>query len=205
MAKPNAPEVAHLDHTGCTYGSVTALRRMKHPVSRLTLWETWCSACERPRALSPSQMAFLRKGKARSCGCLADLGQSGAELNRVYRNYRGKARDDRFPFELTKEHAFALFGSCCHYCGVAPPVVSWDGYPAFRFNGIDRIDSNLGYVVGNVRTACTTCNRAKNDKTDAEFADWTRRFVGHQTRTPVPGVETQANPDVLLFWYNESA
>lgn len=39
-------------------------------------------------------------------------------------------------------------------------------------NGIDRIDSNDGYVQGNVVPCCKYCNMAKMDRTQDEFLKW---------------------------------
>lgn len=38
-----------------------------------------------------------------------------------------------------------------------------------KFNGIDRIDNNEGYVEGNVRSCCKTCNRMKSSMTAEMF------------------------------------
>ena len=38
-----------------------------------------------------------------------------------------------------------------------------------KFNGIDRIDSNIGYTVNNCVPCCTICNHMKNDLTTDEF------------------------------------
>jgi len=50
----------------------------------------------------------------------------------------------------------------CAYCGEAP-AHSLDGY-----NGIDRVDSSLGYTPNNSWPCCEICNRMKSD-TSQEF------------------------------------
>lgn len=46
-----------------------------------------------------------------------------------------------------------------------------------RYNGIDRVNGALGYVVGNVVTACAFCNRAKSDMPIEAFERWLDRVA----------------------------
>jgi hypothetical protein len=48
-------------------------------------------------------------------------------------------------------------------------------------NGIDRIDSKLGYVEGNVVSCCKICNSAKGDLTLAEFENWINKMIKFKT------------------------
>ena len=66
-----------------------------------------------------------------------------------------------------------LVKSKCHYCGdknsnhykYRQPNFEYD----FYYNGIDRIDSSLGYIEGNVVACCKTCNVAKMDMNYYDF------------------------------------
>ena len=60
-----------------------------------------------------------------------------------------------------------LVSQPCAYCGGALPETG---------HGLDRINSEIGYVQGNVRPCCTTCNVAKNDLTESEFKEWALRL-----------------------------
>jgi hypothetical protein len=64
----------------------------------------------------------------------------------------------------------ALAHRPCHYCGGALPV---DGH------GMDRIDSTIGYVLGNLRPCCTRCNQAKNNMTEIAFREWSITLYAH--------------------------
>lgn len=44
---------------------------------------------------------------------------------------------------------------------------------------LDRIDSNEGYIEGNVQWVHKAINLMKRDMTDAEFLDWCKRVVLH--------------------------
>ena len=47
------------------------------------------------------------------------------------------------------------------------------------FNGIDRIDSKIGYIDGNVVTCCKHCNFAKDALTQKEFKDLIFKIYNH--------------------------
>lgn len=64
------------------------------------------------------------------------------------------ARRRKIPFTLTFKQYEALRSQPCTYCGTA---LSPTGY------GLDRIDHNGGYMLGNVVPCCEHCNRIKAD------------------------------------------
>jgi len=76
---------------------------------------------------------------------------------------------------LSLEQFKTLIYQNCYYCGDEPK-------PSLRFknrkylnseiiliNGIDRIDSDLGYSIENCVSCCTTCNKMKMDLKQNEF------------------------------------
>lgn len=67
------------------------------------------------------------------------------------------------PFALCED----LMTGKCFYC-LADPL---------PFNGIDRVDNNLGYIVDNVVGCCSRCNLAKKDMDRSEFEQWATRVA----------------------------
>lgn len=77
-----------------------------------------------------------------------------------YSAYRDGAVKRNLPFEISLED-FKLFWQVpCYYCGDAIDTI-----------GLDRINSDLGYTLDNLRPCCTFCNRAKLDNIDSYFED----------------------------------
>lgn len=76
-------------------------------------------------------------------------------LSHVYSNYKSGAIRRGFDFSLTKDEVRHIASSNCHYCGANPPAKGW--------NGIDRVDSSIGYLEWNIVPCCTLCNRMKSD------------------------------------------
>jgi len=75
-----------------------------------------------------------------------------------YKLYRIGAVKRGFTFDISLEEFKVLTTGDCHYCFSE----------AF---GIDRIDSNLGYIDGNCVGCCTMCNRMKSNHTTEEFIE----------------------------------
>lgn len=80
-------------------------------------------------------------------------------------------------FELSQDEFTNLIHSDCYYCG-APPSEdnTWNksnrrklDSEMIKINGIDRIDSDKGYIKGNCVPCCPQCNRMKLDYTTEQF------------------------------------
>ena len=69
-----------------------------------------------------------------------------------YSNYIRCAGDKNLDFEISQEEFNTLIKEPCHYCN----IIQERG-----FNGIDRLDSNTGYVLDNCVSCCKTCNFMK--------------------------------------------
>lgn len=78
-------------------------------------------------------------------------------------HYKNSAAKRGIEFLISDETALKLFRGACAYCGFLSIVES---------NGIDRIDSAMPYVDGNVVSCCKFCNRAKWTFGVEEFRNW---------------------------------
>lgn len=63
--------------------------------------------------------------------------------------YKDSAKRKNLEMLLTDEQMDSLFQMPCTYCGAVP------------LNGIDRVDSDKGYIPNNCVACCSTCNYAK--------------------------------------------
>jgi hypothetical protein len=55
-------------------------------------------------------------------------------------------------------------------------AIDESGNGSFTYSGIDRIDSSIGYIEGNVVSCCSKCNTAKSDMPFDEFRVWAIRL-----------------------------
>jgi hypothetical protein len=74
----------------------------------------------------------------------------------------------------------------CHYCGVSPSMVRVlpSGRGAFTYNGLDRVDNTLGYMLENVVPCCKTCNIAKGTMPYDDFMAWIGRLIEYHWFRP---------------------
>lgn len=76
-----------------------------------------------------------------------------------------------------------LFRSDCFYCGM-PPSNKYGSEKLngdFIYSGIDRVDNNKGYILGNVVPCCAKCNTAKGTMDMDEFISHFQRVVSRAT------------------------
>lgn len=120
----------------------------------------------------------LVTGKTKSCGCLAkelqSKGKGEASFNYIYGSYKENARRRNLIFELSKDKFKTLIDSNCYYCKKPPSNLRISIYStgSYIYNGIDRLDNNLGYIDNNCVTCCKQCNIAKHTYNLEEFKNW---------------------------------
>lgn len=84
-----------------------------------------------------------------------------------YRDYFIRAFKKKLDFELSVERFLQICNLPCSYCG------------GFGENGIDRIDSSLGYVEENSQPCCSKCNMMKLAYTHEDFINHLKKVLTH--------------------------
>ena len=67
------------------------------------------------------------------------------------------------PFDVSKEYFDTKKQECCYLCGKQNNET--------HQNGIDRVDSSIGYVESNMQSCCGTCNYMKNNYSLESFLE----------------------------------
>jgi hypothetical protein len=108
-------------------------------------------------------------------------------LNQHLSGYKTSAKNRGLCFDLTRDQFKVLVESDCWFCG-ASPAPTWKHSKLKappRFNGVDRLDNEKGYTVGNSVSCCGPCNRAKHTMGLQEFIDRAVRITKrHGTNSP---------------------
>jgi hypothetical protein len=170
------------DIAGQVFESLTALRPVGQKLSQVgailgTLWECQCT-CGNLRVVLRKHLGKVTKQCEECVRGTQHKNFKGYKRPNLYtpvmaavkiksRNYQ---RHSKYAWKLLEAQAFHLFTQDCYYCGKTP---SLDG-PIVRTGdlmGIDRVNSDRNYTVGNCVTACKQCNYAKNDLTTKQFFD----------------------------------
>lgn len=119
--------------------------------------ETLCSKCANGR-MSGINSGQYKHGNNRFC------------------EYRSNAKRRGKSFELSVEEFESITSQPCHYCG----GTSSDYDKSSRGNGIDRMDSRVGYIFENCVPCCSRCNFVKNTLGYDEFLEWIRKIYNRR-------------------------
>lgn len=187
--------VAHnfIDITGKRYGRLTVMSHAGtyswNGKAKESQWLCRCD-CGVEKVISKGQL----RGQTKSCGCFyretrrnpkksskPRLPFGHSARNNILKGYKVSAGGKGMAWDIDKEKFFSLISSNCFYCGCTPSKrrqVSKSG-GHFMFNGLDRVDNYLGYVISNVVPCCSICNHAKATMTQSDFLSWIIRLVSH--------------------------
>lgn len=173
------------------FGRLTVINRNKVKGNRRQVrWDCICDCGNKHTVTGES----LRSGKSKSCGCLLkesryvknkNTDREKAMLLLLYsplkKRHRKKfSNKDYIDFNCFKK----LSLSNCFYCGSVPsnkqPDVRYETRRGkkekiivsmfiLKYNGIDRVDSKVGYSNKNIVSCCKNCNSAKMELSIGNF------------------------------------
>jgi len=193
--------MAKLNLAGQRCGQLTILRPHEKDKWGYILWECVCD-CGR---VVIGRGAHLKQGQPFSCGCAVRKKEDGSEGRT--RNSRGQFKGGRYPnpnfgtlltdykkgarsrdlaWALSDAQVAALFSQQCAYCGALPNRVCArrSETAPFVWNGIDRLDSSIGYTESNCVACCWECNRMKSSMTYRDFIEHVDRIHKNVRRIP---------------------
>lgn len=118
----------------------------------------------------------LRNGQTKSCGlgfCRRRVEPADIVTKRCLRVYKTTARRRNLNFTLSDSEFKLLIFSKCRYCG-EKSANTWklkyeNKTINVRYNGIDRVDNQLGYSTDNCVSCCPTCNFMKKGMAQSQF------------------------------------
>lgn len=95
------------------------------------------------------------------------------KLSRKITNFMQDAKKRKKLLDFTYAEIGDLMQLPCTYCGENE-----------SYNGLDRVDSSLGYIKNNVVPCCAVCNRAKSTLTTTAFIKHCEKVIAHTRRNP---------------------
>lgn len=169
-------------HVGEKYGHWTSISQSSLDDAKLNKVKCQCS-CGTIRQV---KVHNLLSGKSKSCGCIQKKQISNFSRGKVSKNavdskhkaiselinsYKFGAKQRGLSYQLTRDQFSHLIIQNCSYCGANPSNTKNTNRGEFNYNGIDRIDNNVGYELYNVTTCCKTCNYMKTNMSVGAFCE----------------------------------
>lgn len=102
-----------------------------------------------------------------------------------YTVYQRNAKNKNRNFDLSEDDFIEISKRPCVYCGEYS-----DTYNGEPFNGIDRIDSSLGYSIENCVPCCATCNRMKMDLDVNDWMGKMKQIINYYYEQPLCGTSS---------------
>lgn len=171
--------VCKVIHPGDRFGRLLAVRFVERKgAARAPYWLFNCD-CGKEKLLNAYRIIH---GNAKSCGCfrrdkarsLKGTKRPGSDggVRSLFTCYKCRAKDRGIEFSLTYEEFKENVTKPCAYCGKLRTLSPNISNRNRLLSGIDRVDSCVGYVLGNCVPSCTRCNIAKARMSFSEFKTW---------------------------------
>jgi hypothetical protein len=152
-----------------------------YKVRNTNAWDFLCPYCKQTFVAPTTNFA-----KSKSCYACRGLLKRKSSEDITWRNHylivAGRKVAKEKGFNLTEEEFRQISSKNCFYCNASPTPTrghrSWSAY--INTNGLDRVDSSVGYLYENVVPCCKYCNFAKSDRTVEEFKEWVAQLAKHQ-------------------------
>lgn len=115
------------------------------------------------------QIELFKNGKVKNSGRKTKQG-TNFYINCLINIYKSNAKKRNVKFDLEYTDFEKLINGECYYCGdVKSNKLIKKNYKPFYYNGIDRVNNEIGYTKENCVSCCEFCNKAKRNITIDEF------------------------------------
>ncbi len=177
--------------TGKRFGKLTAIRRIL-----VGKWFKWECLCDCGKTVTRSMSNLVDKAyPSNNCGCVPVNIKKGI-ASKLWKGHGGisrsvmcqiesSAKNRGIPFDLDKEYLWELFLSQHGRCSLSGIDIKFSSSAKLRLEttaSLDRIDSNVGYIRGNVQWTHKWINLMKNDLEMEEFIDFCRAVAKHNSK-----------------------
>jgi len=165
------------NYAGLKSNKLTAIELIER-VNDKTYWLFKCD-CGNEKKIIASKV-FDKKSPTKSCGCAMQSKTKKTDdsraLKQLYKNYKRNANKRNYVFCL-QEYSFKKITSLnCFYCGSEPKNISKYDLSIYKYNGIDRVNNDLGYLESNCVPCCKICNSAKGTMKVQDFYTWIKNI-----------------------------
>lgn len=178
-----------IDISGMKFGLLTAIKQSDRLDNSGTR-RYWIVKCDCGN-IKEIYKTSLTRNKTKSCGCInraLHLRKSDSPFKNLYNRHLTQSSNRGLITNLTVEQFRKLSESNCFYCGCSPAHINyaaknckseWKEQTKYYFNGIDRKNNDIGYLLENCVTCCGQCNRMKLNYTYDSFIEKVKGIYEH--------------------------
>lgn len=180
LQRERAGGVQYADITGERFGRLLVIK-IDHIKNNRYFWLCQCDCGN----TIVTRTTCLRRGTTQSCGCLhkeiVSLEYGEASFNQLWKRYKKAAKNRNIIFDLDRDLFKDIINKNCFYCGKEPSQITKNVHDNGDciYNGIDRLDNDLGYISSNVVPCCGMCNMGKKDFSKEIFLNWIKDVYNH--------------------------
>jgi hypothetical protein len=166
---------------GDTFNRWTAIKQVGKNKQGYFQWNCLCS-CGEYGIIAAHKLFHKKSSGCKRCSGNRRLPKGESAFNSIICIYKHRANKLGLCFKISKKRFKILVSACCFYCGSAPANVMDSRNGTYTYNGLDRLNNNLGYTYKNCVTCCKRCNTAKMTSSFEDFLFWIEKVELH-TRT----------------------
>ena len=143
--------------------------------AKVSSWSVPCVACGQARTIRRRQHAErLSRSPCKKCAVVAShpQGERFGIRNSFFNKYRIGSRNRNIPWGVTQEYVASLRDLQGSKCALSGVPLTFTGNLGDITASLDRIDSDAGYVPGNVQWVHKAINMMKGTLSQAAFIAW---------------------------------
>lgn len=197
---------------GDKFGKFTSIEKLKYetPMGNFE-WRWKCTDdsgnifYKRPRALY-EELEKIKKieEKVKNGAYYESIGMNQLGVRKsIFREYIRNAANRDIPMNLTFEQFNTLINQNCYYCGAEPSVHKTSEVkanklePMLKHNGIDRLNSSIGYELDNCVPCCYICNRAKAQLDDQSFLNHITKIYNYRIKESSTTISKESTSETI--------
>lgn len=152
-----------------------------HKKNTLNFYKCECVKCKN---ISIVNRTLIENNKScKFCRKHGSEATEQAQINFIVDQYKRGAKQRNLEYDLTEEQFKTLISNNCYYCNSEPKPKKYRNSKTktktISYNGIDRINSNIGYNLVNCVSCCEMCNRMKMAYSQKDFLDQVKKIYNN--------------------------
>lgn len=159
------------DYTGQKFNKLTVIEfDSERTTNKISYWKVKCE-CNYIYSASIYEIKRQRIKQCKKCSNRAlstrytKFSDEDKLVGIKHKAFLDSANIRNYEFKLSREDVKSLIFKNCYYCGQEPNSVR-KKVPKIRYNSIDRINNDIGYIIDNCVPCCRKCNTIKGAVTE---------------------------------------